>query len=147
MSQLNWYAKGEGTVEGTIRVNWLKAMYIANIIISLPIGLAVVVAPETMRGILSVPTGDPIHYGIASGAVPLAFGIAGVLGLRLPLRLSPVLGLQILYKSIFLVGVVLPLTLRGEVPDYAVPVIGIFLFFIIGNTIALPFRYLLFPSS
>lgn len=59
-------------------MNGLKAMYVANIIISLPLGLAVLGAPETMRGILGIPAGDPIHFGIASGATPLAFGIAGV---------------------------------------------------------------------
>lgn len=126
----------------TVRMGWLRAMYLANVVVSFPIGLAVLAAPETMHGVLGIPAGDPVHYGIASGAVPLAFGLAGLLGLRYPLRLAPVLGLQLLYKTLFLVGGVLPMALAGTVPGYATPVIVIFVLFAVGDGIAVPFRHL-----
>lgn len=130
---------------GTIRMGWLKAMYVANVLVSLPLGLAGM--PETMRNLLRIPAGDPVHYGIASGAIPLAFGLAGGAGLWYPLRLSPVLGLQLLYKTLFLIGGILPMALAGTAPSYATPVIVIFSLFAVGNGIAVPFRYLFSRSS
>lgn len=78
--------------------------------------------------------------------MPLAFGLAGLLGLRAPLRLAPILALQVIYKSAFLVSVVLPLVVAGSVSGYVVPVIGIFVFFITGDLIALPIPSGLSPA-
>jgi hypothetical protein len=129
-----------------IRMNWLKGMYLANVLISGPLGLATLVAPATMRALMGIPAGDPVNFGIAAGAVPLAFGIAGAIGLRRPLRMAPVLLIQVLYKSLFLVGLVLPLAVRGTVPSYSVPLIALFALFIVGDLIALPFPYLFSES-
>lgn len=140
MSQTNRPKAREATE--TIRTGWLKTMYVANLLVSLPLGTAVLIAPDTMRSVLGIPVGDPVHYGIAAGALPLAFGLAGIGGLRFPVRFSPVLGVQFLYKTLFLIGGILPMVFTGTVPGYATPVIVIFLLFILGNAIAIPFRYL-----
>lgn len=86
-----------------------------------------------MRGALGIPAGDPVHFGIAAGAIPLAFGVAGAAGLRYPVRLSPVLGLQLLYKTFFLIGAVLPMVLAGRVPGSAIPIIVILVLFAAGK--------------
>ena len=130
----------------SVRLNWLKGMYLANALISGPIGLANLVAPAPMRAMMGIPAGDPIHFGIAAGALPLAFGIAGGIGLRLPLRMAPVLLIQVLYKSLFLVGLVLPLAIRGTIPGYSVPLVVLFVLFVIGDLIAIPFPSLFSPS-
>lgn len=132
---------------GPVRMRWLKVMYLANLIIAFPLGLAVLVAPELMRGIMGVPPGDPIHFSLAAGAVQCAFGMAGAVGLWSPLKFSPVLLLQALYKSLFLGGVVLPLMGRGQLPDFAMPVSLLFVLFIIEDLIAVPFSYLFPPSD
>lgn len=142
MSQHARYPEDDPTVEPTVRTNWLRVMYAANVLFAV-FGLAVIALPDTMRALLGVPAGDPIHFGIAAGAVPFAFGLAGVLGLRAPLKFSPVLGLQVAYKGMFLLGVVLPLVVAGELPAFAVPLAGLFLIFIVGDLIAIPFPYLL----
>jgi hypothetical protein len=146
MAETTGYAAEEPTVEGTVRTRWLKGMYAANVAFGI-LGLAVVVVPETVRGLLGVPAGDPIHFGIAAGAVPLAFGIAGLMGLRSPVRLSPVLGLQAVYKTVFLVGVVGPMAVTGRVPAYALPLVGIFAAFVLGDLVAVPVPYLLGRQS
>ncbi len=74
-------------------------MYAANIRVSGPIGLAALAAPAVSRPLLGIPSGDPLSFGIANGAIPLAFGLAGIAGLRAPLRLSPILSLQVVYKG------------------------------------------------
>ncbi|MFB6240941.1 MAG: hypothetical protein ABEJ46_05205, partial [Gemmatimonadota bacterium] len=110
-------------------------------------GVGTLVAPGAIRGLMGIPPGDPVFFGMAAGAVPLAFGLAGVAGLRAPLRLSPVLALQALYKSLFLAAVVAPLAVAAQVPAHAVPLIVIFLFFIVGDSVAVPFRYLVSRAS
>lgn len=99
-----------------------------------------------MRALMGIPAGDPVHYGIAAGALLLAFGIAGGIGLRLPLRMAPVLLIQVLYKSLFLVGLVLPLAVRGPIPSYSVPVVVLFALFVVGDLIAVPFPHLFSKS-
>ncbi len=99
-------------------------------------------APERMRRLLHVPAGDPINFGIAAGAVPLAFGLASILGWRAPLRFAPILGLQALYKSFFLPGIIAPSKVKGQVPDYGKPLVLLFVPFIIGDLVALPLPYL-----
>ena len=131
----------EATADVEVRWHWLKGMYAANVLVSGPIGLGALLAPALTRGLLGVPAGDPINFGVATGAVPLAFAIAGVAGLRAPLRLSPVLGLQVVYKGLFLLGVAVPLALTGGVPSYGLPLVGIFAFFVLGNLIAIPIPY------
>lgn len=128
--------------ERTVRVGWLKAMYGANIGVSAPIGAAVLLAPDAFRAVMGIPPQSPIYFGMASGAVPLAFGLAGLWGLRAPVKASPVLLLQLCYKGLFLGAVVFPLVVTGQFPSHAVPLVVIFIFFIVGDAIALPFRYL-----
>jgi hypothetical protein len=118
-------------------------MYAANVFVSGPLGLAALVTPEWTRTQLAIPAGDPVSFGVAIGAVPLAFGIGGLLGLRAPVRMSPILVLQVLYKSAFLLAVLGPWLLDGSIPSYAVTPIAIFVFFIVGNLLAVPFPYVL----
>ena len=130
----------------SVRLNWLKGMYLANVLISGPIGLANLAAPAAMRALMGIPTGDPVHYGIAAGAIPLAFGIAGGIGLSFPLRMAPVLLIQVLYKTLFLVGLVLPIAVTAMIPGYSVPIVVLFALFVIGDMIAIPFPYLFSKS-
>lgn len=130
-------------MEGTNRSKGLTVMYIANIVVSGPIGIAHLIAPDAMIAFLGLPGEDPVSFGIAYGALPLAFGLAGFLGLRWPVRIAPVLLLQALYKSLFLIGAVVPLALSGGVPGFAVPLLVVFVLFIVGDLIVIPFPRLL----
>jgi len=100
-----------------------------------------------MRTLMGVPAGDPVHFGIAAGAIPLAFGVTGGIGLRLPLRMAPTLLLQVFYKSLFLLGVILPRAIQGGIPGYAVPLVLLFTLFILGDVIAIPFPYIFSETS
>jgi hypothetical protein len=125
-----------------IRFGWLKFMYVFTIIIAGACGTGMIIIPNTIKSIFGLPDQDPITFGIV-GSVYLAFGILSILGLRCPLRFVPVLLLQLCYKMIWFIGFVLPLIIEGKFPFYAIPFAIIFAVYIIGDLIAIPFRYVL----
>jgi hypothetical protein len=116
-------------------------MYVYTIVIAGLMGLAEIVAPARMQSALGMPEQDPTVFGLAASMF-LAFGLVAILGLRAPLKYCPILLAELLYKLVWLCGVVLPLALRGQFPTSAAVQVVIFVTFIIGNLIAIPFRYL-----
>jgi len=126
--------------KGNVRWGWLKLMYIYTIVGAGGFGLGVVVIPDTMRSIFGWPSQDPIVFGVV-GSVYLAFAFLSILGLRSPLKFSPVLLLQLSYKAIWFIGVVLPLLATGNFPSYALVYVVIFASYIVGDVIAIPFWY------
>jgi len=125
-----------------IRRQWVRFMYLYTILGAGGFGLGIVVMPELMKAALRWPADEPIALGIV-GSVYVAFGALSVLGLRDPLKFAPVLLLQLCYKSVWFVAVVLPLLIRGRFPDYGLLTAVIFATYIIGDLIAIPFPYLL----
>ena len=124
-----------------IRWSWLKFMYIYTIIVAGGFGLGIIVVPNLIKSIFRLPNQDPVAFGIM-GSVYLAFGLLSFLGLRAPLKFVPVLLLQLCYKAIWFVGLVLPLSIKGHFPSYAIPIAIIFATYVIGDLIAIPFHYI-----
>ena len=123
-----------------VRWGWLKLMYIYTIVGAGGFGLGVVVMPDVMRSTFSWPNQDPIVLGIV-GSVYIAFGLLSILGLRSPLKFVPVLLLQLTYKVVWFIGVLLPIFLSGKFQTYALMYMVIFATYIIGDLIAIPFWY------
>jgi hypothetical protein len=71
----------------------------------------------------------------------LAFALVAILGIRAPLKYSPVLLVELVYKVIWLSGVVVPLAARGEFPSWAIMQVAVFATFVVGDLVAIPFRY------
>ena len=128
--------------EINIRWGWLKIMYWYTIIGAGIFGLAMVLFPETVRSLFRWPPQDPIVYGV-TGSVWMAFGVLSIFGLRSPLKFVPILVMQLCYKSIWFIGVVLPLLVSGEFPLYAILHVVIMGSYIVGDLIAIPFPYVL----
>jgi len=124
-----------------VRWGWLKFMYLYTIFGAGFFGLGMVFVPKLVQSLFGFPPQDPVVFGIA-GSVYVAFGVLSVFGFRSPLKFSPVLLLQLFYKSIWLVFIMLPLFLAGTVETYAVMLLIIFVTYIIGDLIAIPFSYL-----
>ena len=123
-----------------IRYGWLKGMYIYTILGAGLSGLCMILMPKTYSSMLNLPVQEPVNFGIL-GSVYLAFGVISILGLRSPLKFVPVLLAEITYKTIWFIGVIFPLILKGQFPQYALINSIIFATFIIGNAIAIPFKY------
>ena len=126
--------------EHKIRYGWLRAMYIYTIVGAGGFGLGIIVMPTIMRNIFSWPAQDPIVYGVM-GSVYLSFGLLSILGLKSPLKFVPVLLLQLCYKVVWFIGVVAPLLFTGRFQPYAILHVAIFLSYIVGDLIAIPFPY------
>ena len=125
-----------------IRWGWLKFMYIYTIIGAGVFGLGIIIIPNTMISIFGWPNQDPvISFGV-TGSVYLSFALLSILGLKAPLKFVPVLLLQLSYKSIWFVGVILPLLVTGKLQAYSILYIVIYATYIIGDLISIPFPYL-----
>jgi len=123
-----------------VRWGWLKAMYIYTIVGAGGFGLGMLVIPGVMRSIFGWPNQDPIVFGV-TGSLYLSFGLLSILGLRSPLKFTPVLLLQLSYKVVWFIGVVLPLLVVGNFPIYGILHVIIFATYIVGDIIAIPFSY------
>jgi len=128
-----------------VRWGWLKGMYIYTILVGL-FGLGMIAMPETIKSILGWPVKEPIAFGII-GSVYLSFGLLSMLGLRSPLKFLPVLLLQLCYKLILFIGVLLPLLFTNKFPSFAISMSIIFATYIIGDLIAIPFSYIFTKES
>jgi hypothetical protein len=129
-----------------IRWGWIKGMYIYTIIVAGGFGLGIIVSPGLIKSMFQWPVGEPISFGIC-GSVYVAFGLLSVLGLQSPLKYVPILLLQLCYKLIWFIGVAFPLLITGQFPSYAVSNAIIWVTFIIGDLIAIPFAYLFAKQS
>jgi hypothetical protein len=96
--------------------------------------------PDVMRSMFGWPSQDSIVLGI-TGSVYLSFALLSILGLRSPLKFAPVLLLQLSYKVVWFVGVIVPLVVAARFPNYAILYVVIFATYIIGDLIAIPFSY------
>jgi hypothetical protein len=123
---------------GIVRYGWLRAMYIWTILGAGGFGAGLLFLPDMMRTMCGYPGQDPLLLGI-SGSVYVAFGLVAVLGFFSPVKFAPVLLLQLCYKSIWFIAVLLPLFIAGSVPGYGWIFAGIFATYVIGDLIAIPF--------
>jgi hypothetical protein len=125
----------------SIRRGWLRAMYIYTIFAAGGLGLGVLFFPRTILPALRVPAQNPVTLGLY-GSVALASALVAILALGSPLKFVPLLLLQLVYKPIWLAVFAIPLFFKGQFPFYVVFNSVVFITFIIGDLIAIPFSYL-----
>ena len=126
--------------DNKVRWGWLKGMYIYTIVGAGGFGLGIITMPDAIRTMFGWPDQDPIVLGI-TGSVYLSFALLSILGLRSPLKFAPVLLLQLSYKLVWFIGVILPIVMTAKFPSYAILQVVIFATYIIGDLIAIPFSY------
>ena len=66
-----------------VHPNWLRIMYIVNIGLTLPMGLALLIAPTTVLSLFGFPAQEPI-WAATGYSVMVAIGIVAIAGLRSP---------------------------------------------------------------
>ena len=125
-----------------VHPNWLRFMYIYTMATGGVIGLALLIAPTTMLSLLGAPAQEPVMAGIAYSAW-LACGILCIFGLRSPVKFAPILLFEIAYKVVWLIAIVAPKVVVGQLPSFATTMSILFVTMIIGDIIAIPWRHLL----
>ncbi len=123
-----------------VRWGWLKGMYVYTIVVAGGFGLGTLFIPKLIQSIFRMPAQDPIVLGVM-GSVYVAFALLSLFGLRSPLKFSPILLLQLGYKVVWFLGVIVPIVVAGEFPAYALAFVVVFATFIVGDLIAIPFPY------
>lgn len=125
-----------------VRWGWLKGMYAYTILGAGAFGIGILLAPELTRSVMGFPAQDQvISFGV-TGSVYLAFALLSILGLRSPLTYAPVLLLQLGYKAIWILAVVVPSVVAGTFPAHAGLPLLIYATYVLGDLVALPFPYL-----
>jgi hypothetical protein len=125
------------------KMKGLKFQYWFTFLAALPLGLAIILFPRWTQNLFNWKEQDRLIFGI-SGSVYFAFGSLSILGLKDPLKWSPILLLQFVYKVTWFVGVVGLMAKRGELDmSSAVWLILGYAAMIAGDVWAIPWRYLL----
>ena len=124
-----------------IRWGWLKIMYFYTLFGAGGLGFGMLFFPGAVRSVFGFPVQDPIVFKLY-GSFLLASGLIAILALRSPLKFVPLLFLQLIYKPIWLATAAIPLFLKGQFPFYVVLISVVFVTYIIGNLIAIPFHSL-----
>lgn len=126
---------------GLVHRNWLKAMYVYTAIGAGGFGFMSLFLPNLVQSAFRFPGQDPAVFKLY-GSVSLASGLIALLALRSPLKFVPMLFFQLIYKPVWLAAVAIPLFIEGRYPLHVVAISVIFLTYIVGDLIAIPFRYL-----
>lgn len=93
-------------------LDWLKLAYAANVVILVPVALPTLLGLyDTTQGTIPESSG----YRSLVGALWTSILVASVLGMWTPLRYVPVLMMQVIYKSLWLLLYALP-ALRRKKP-------------------------------
>lgn len=124
-----------------VRWGWLRAMYVYTLIGAGGLGLAMLAFPGFVQTTFGFPAQDPVVFKVYASML-LASGLIAIPALRSPLKFVPLLFLQLIYKPVFLAVAAFPLFLKGQFPSYVVVIAAVFVTYIIGDLIAIPFRYL-----
>ena len=103
-------------------------------------GLGMIISPKLIQRIFGMGEQDPVFFGVVA-SIWFAFGALSIFGLKWPYRFLPVLCMQLLYKTVWIVAVIIPLMITGKLPHYAELIIVIMINYVIGDLIAIPFHY------
>ena len=123
-----------------VRLTWMRVMYTTNIVGAGVPGFLVTFFPGLAeRHMFGAVAQDGMLFGV-TGSVWLAIGLLSVLGLRYPLELAGIFLVQIVYKTVWILAVGLPLSLQGD--PRALPFVLFFALISIGFAYAMPFRRL-----
>jgi hypothetical protein len=125
---------------------WLRFMFAVNIFLTGGFALAMLIMGQAFYDYFGFPTEEPILTGYVPSYM-LAVAIMSILGMRSPLKFSPVLLLQATGKIVWFLGVIIPQLATGPLPAFALILSAQFILIIIGDLIAVPWKHLLAKSK
>lgn len=123
------------------RRSWLRIMYLYTIVGAGGFGFAMLFLPGAVQTLFRFPPQDPAAFKLF-GSFLFASGLVAIPALLFPLKFVPLLLVQLVYKPVWIVLAALPVFLKGQFPFHIVAITLVFVTYIVGDIIAVPFRYL-----
>ena len=120
-----------------VRLYAMRSVYLFNAIV---IGFGAWSELTNQRRLINGGKSWDLIYGIAF-SLYAAYALLMLLGVRFPVRMLPLLLLQILYKTIWLIGVGYPLWSAGRLNPAAIGSIKFFASIVILDLIVIPWPY------
>lgn len=121
----------------------LRAMYLVAVIGAGVVGIVTLFAPRVAGEYVFVGATDVNVYLRILGALWLALGVAALCGLYQPLKFSPVLLIQLVYKAAWLLAAAVPALLSGNREPGLLFMAGLFAVWVVALLFVVPFRHLL----
>ena len=116
------------------RKTLLRVIYASTALIATVVGLLMLLAPAEIVPDLH----DDWNRGIFA-CMELTFGLLAAVGLVFPYRFIPLLLFQMVYKTIWLAVMVLPMVFDGSLTTEQIAEASLYVVFIVGDAIVIPF--------
>lgn len=118
---------------GIVRMYLLRGMYFL-----IAFGLGSSVIPQIVT-----TSGNPVDPHTVINSILIGFSIMALLGIRYPLKMLPILLLELLWKSIWLMVFALPMYLNYELDQYAREVVFACGVGVVLTPLVIPWRYVI----
>ncbi len=115
----------------------LFRLYLMRVLYGL---MAFVMGSEQWRLLIEIGTDRSLMQGVAHGMLA-ALALISILGLWRPLQMLPILFFEFAWKAVWLVGIALPLSLEGRLPENFRETAFACLFGVVLVPIVIPWRY------
>jgi hypothetical protein len=113
-------------------MTWLLYPYVLNILVLTPVGLGMLLGgPEAQRRVFSGRYPDSAGMRTLLGSLWTAALIVSVLGLFYPVSMSPLLLVQVIYKTLWWIVFALPRLVSGRSKEVHWGSAGTFLFMLL----------------
>ena len=123
-------------------VTMMKVMYAVAVVGAGCVGIITLLAPKLASQYVFANATQVDAYLRILGALWIALGISAVLGFFSPLKFSTVLLIQLIYKSIWVLFVAIPLLFSGNREPGLIFLLVLFTVWIIALLFTVPFHYL-----
>jgi hypothetical protein len=124
-----------------VHPKWLRFMFAVNIFVVGGLALAILIGGQPALTYFGFPTEEMILAGYVP-SVMLAYAIMGIIGLRYPVKFAPVLLMQATGKIVWFLAIIIPQLATGTLPAFALMLGATFIPLIVGDLIAVPWKYL-----
>ncbi len=118
---------------GIVRLYLLRAMYAL-----IAVGLGVTLLPSVIT-----TSGNYANSDTVIDAILLGFSLMALLGIRYPLKMLPVLLLELTWKTIWLLVFALPMHLNQELDQYAIETVFACGMGVVLTPLVIPWRYVM----
>jgi hypothetical protein len=118
---------------GVVRMYLLSGMYFL-----IAVGLGSTTIPRVVA-----TSGNPVDPHTVINSILIGFFIMALLGIRYPLKMLPILLLELTWKSFWLVVFALPMYLNHELDQYARDVVFACVMGVILTPLVIPWRYIM----